>query len=84
VNSINKFFASGAWNFEFVYSINSPLFVRQFMCAHCITSAQQEGGDLTMTILYQWAKECGNIVQLPDSFHYNSAELGTTTTVLNL
>jgi hypothetical protein len=29
--------------------------------------AQQEGGDLTMTILYQWAKEFGDIVQLPDS-----------------
>jgi hypothetical protein len=29
--------------------------------------AQQQGGDLTMTVLYQWGKECGDIPQLPDS-----------------
>jgi hypothetical protein len=28
--------------------------------------AQQQGGDLTMTILYQWAKECSDIPQLSD------------------
>jgi hypothetical protein len=28
--------------------------------------AHQQGGDQTMTILYQWAKECGDIPQLPD------------------
>jgi hypothetical protein len=36
-------------------------------CLSRITEAQQEGGDLTMTILYQWARECGDIPELPDS-----------------
>src|SRR5215211_7405306 len=36
-------------------------------CLSRIMEAQQEGGDLTMTILYQWAKECGDIPQLPES-----------------
>ena len=35
-------------------------------CLSRILEAQQQGGDLTMTILYQWAKECGDIPQLPD------------------
>jgi hypothetical protein len=34
-------------------------------CLSRIMEAQQEGGDLTMTILYQWAKECGDILQFP-------------------
>ena len=33
-------------------------------CLSRILEAQQQGGDLTMTILYQWAKECGDIPQL--------------------
>ena len=36
-------------------------------CLSRIMEAQQQGGDLTMTILYQWARECGDIPQLPDS-----------------
>jgi hypothetical protein len=36
-------------------------------CLSRITEAQQEGGDLTMTILYQWARECSDIPELPDS-----------------
>jgi hypothetical protein len=36
-------------------------------CLSRITEAQQEGGDLTMTILYRWARQCGNISRLPDS-----------------
>jgi hypothetical protein len=35
-------------------------------CVSRIIEAQQQGGDLTMTILYQWARECGDIPQLPD------------------
>jgi hypothetical protein len=41
---------------------------RVVLCDFCLSrimEAQQEGGDLTMTILYQWAKECGDIPQLP-------------------
>lgn len=34
-------------------------------CLSRIMEAQQEGGDLTMTIIYQWAKECGDIPQFP-------------------
>ena len=36
-------------------------------CLSRIMEAQQQGGDLTMTILYQWARECGDIPRLPDS-----------------
>ena len=36
-------------------------------CLSRIMEAQQQGGDLTMTILYQWARECGDIPKLPDS-----------------
>ena len=36
-------------------------------CLSRIMEAQQQGADLTMTILYQWARECGDIPQLPDS-----------------
>jgi hypothetical protein len=35
---------------------------RVILCNFCLTrmmEAQQQGGDLTMTILYQWAKESG-------------------------
>lgn len=35
---------------------------RVILCDFCLTrmmEAQQQGGDLTMTILYQWAKESG-------------------------
>jgi hypothetical protein len=35
-------------------------------CLSRIMEAQQQGGDLTMTVLYQWAKECGDIPQLPE------------------
>jgi hypothetical protein len=41
-----------------------------FLCDFCLSrimEAQKEGGDLTMTILYQWAKEFGDIVQVPNS-----------------
>jgi hypothetical protein len=41
---------------------------RVVLCDFCLSrimEAQQEGGDLTMTILYQWAKECGDIPQFP-------------------
>ena len=34
-------------------------------CLSRIMEAQQEGEDLTMTILYQWAKEYGDVPQLP-------------------
>ena len=34
-------------------------------CLSRIMEAQQQGGDLTMTILNQWAKECGDIPPLP-------------------
>lgn len=40
------------------------------LCDFCLSrvmEAQQEGGDLTMTILYQWAKDFGDIVPVPDS-----------------
>jgi hypothetical protein len=36
-------------------------------CLSRIMEAQEQGGDLTMTILYQWARECGDIPRLPDS-----------------
>jgi hypothetical protein len=36
-------------------------------CLSRIMEAQQQGGDLTMTILYQWARECGDTPKLPDS-----------------
>ena len=36
-------------------------------CLSRIMEAQQQGADLTMTILYQWARECGDIPKLPDS-----------------
>jgi hypothetical protein len=36
-------------------------------CLSRIMEAQKEGGDLTMTILYQWAREFGDIIQVPDS-----------------
>jgi hypothetical protein len=41
---------------------------RVVLCDFCLSrimEAQQDGGDLTMTILYQWAKECGDIPQFP-------------------
>ena len=40
------------------------------LCDFCLSrmiEAQQQGGDLTMAILYQWAKEYNNIPQLPES-----------------
>jgi hypothetical protein len=51
--------------------VNVPVECGQnvILCDFCvgrIIQAQQQGGDLTMTILYQWAKECGDIPQLPD------------------
>jgi hypothetical protein len=36
-------------------------------CLSRIMEAQQQGGDLTMTILYQWAREYDYIPELPDS-----------------
>ena len=36
-------------------------------CLSRIMEAQQQGADLTMTILYQWARECGDIPELPNS-----------------
>jgi hypothetical protein len=47
---------------------------RVVICDFCLSrimEAQQWGGDLTMTILYQWAKDCGNIPQLPKSLSLN-------------
>jgi hypothetical protein len=43
---------------------------RVVVCDFCLSrlmEAQQGGGDLTMTILYQWAKDRGDIQQLPES-----------------
>jgi hypothetical protein len=40
-------------------------------CLSRIMEAQQQGGDLTMTVLYQWAKECGDIPQLPECLSSN-------------
>jgi hypothetical protein len=40
------------------------------LCDFCLSrmiESQQQGGDLTMAILYQWAKEYNNIPQLPES-----------------
>ena len=37
-------------------------------CLSRIMEALQQGGDLTMTILNQWAKECGDIPPLPACF----------------
>jgi hypothetical protein len=40
------------------------------LCAHCyrrIIDSIREGEDLTMEILYRWAKECGGIPQVPAS-----------------
>jgi hypothetical protein len=39
------------------------------LCDFCLSrmmEAQQQGGDLTMTILYQWAKEYDDIPKLPE------------------
>jgi hypothetical protein len=36
-------------------------------CLSRIMEAQQGGGDLTMTIVYQWAKDFGDILRLPES-----------------
>ena len=43
---------------------------RVIICNFCLSrlmEAQQGGGDLTMTIIYQWAKDCGFIPKLPES-----------------
>ena len=40
-------------------------------CLSRIMEAQQQGADLTMTIIYQWARECGDIPKLPDSLKLN-------------
>jgi hypothetical protein len=43
---------------------------RAVICDFCLSrlmEAQQGGGDLTMTIIYQWAKDCGDIPKLPES-----------------
>jgi hypothetical protein len=39
------------------------------LCDFCLSrmmEAQQQGGDLTMAILYQWAKEYDDIPKLPE------------------
>jgi hypothetical protein len=46
---------------------SAPSVILCDFCLSRIMEAQKEGGDLTMTILYQWAKEFGDIVQVPDS-----------------
>jgi hypothetical protein len=46
---------------------SAPSVILCDFCLSRIMEAQQEGGDLTMTILYQWAKECGDIPQLPET-----------------
>lgn len=49
--------------------------VRVFLCDFCLSrmiEAQEQGGDLTMTILYQWAKERGgNESQVPETLSRN-------------
>jgi hypothetical protein len=43
---------------------------RVTLCNFCLCrmmEAQQQGGDITMTVLYHWAKECGDVPQLPYS-----------------
>lgn len=46
---------------------SAPSVILCDFCLSRIMEAQKEGGDLTMTILYQWAKEFGDIVKVPDS-----------------
>ena len=45
---------------------------RVVICDFCLSrlmEAQQGGGDLTMTIIYQWAKGCGDVPKLPRSLN---------------
>jgi hypothetical protein len=46
---------------------SAPSVILCDFCLSRIMEAQKEGGDLTMTIIYQWAKEFGDIVQVPNS-----------------